>query len=114
MNRLLFLVVVLAGCVTTNDRPSAVRSGSYTDRRMNESVLKHIRFLEKADGRGDCAIEVLRIEDRGKELSTLIEFWIVRSCGVKTVYKVRKAPLSPGRYKYIVTYPSAADLMTVE
>jgi hypothetical protein len=114
LNMLLVLALLGAGCATAGDPYAGVRALSNTDPERKEDILKHIRFLEKADGRGDCAIEVLRVEDRGMELMAYVEYWVVRSCGVKTVYKVRKAPIGPGQYKYTVTYPSAADLMTVE
>jgi hypothetical protein len=114
LNILLVLIVLLAGCAAMNDRDAGVRALSNTNPERNEDILEHIRFLEDADGRRDCPIEVLRVEDRGKELMAYVEYWIVRSCGVKTVYKVRKAPIGPGQYKYTVTYPSAADLMTVK
>ena len=111
--KLLFLLILLTGCVTENDHFAKVRKLSNTDPARNEDVLGHIRFLEKGNGREGCPIHVLRIEDRGEELMAYVEFWIVRSCGVKTVYKVRKIPLGRDQFKYIVTYPSAADLMTV-
>jgi len=109
----LLLLFLLAGCVTENDHFAKVRELSNADPALNEDILGHIRFLEKSNGREDCPIQVLRIEDRGEELRAFVEFWVVRSCGVKTVYKVRKAPLGRDQFKYTVTYPSAADLMTV-
>ncbi|HPB67394.1 MAG TPA: hypothetical protein PLT76_08265 [Candidatus Omnitrophota bacterium] len=111
---MVFFAVFLAGCTTARDPYAGVRALSNTDPAKNKFVLDHIRFLEEADGRRDCALEVLRVEDRGMELMAYVEYWVVQSCGVKTVYKVRKAPVGPGQYKYTVTYPSAADLMTVK
>ena len=113
LSKLLILIVFFAGCVTANDRFAKVRSLSNTDPARNKDVLEHIRFLEKANGRGDCPIKVLRVEDRGEEMLAYVEFWKVQSCEVETVYKVRKAPLGGGQFKYSVAYPSAADMMTV-
>ena len=114
LTSLLLFIALVSGCATANDPFAAVRPLSRKDPARNEDVLGHIRYLEKANGRGDCPLEVLRVEDRGEELLAYVEYWIVQSCGVKTVYKVRKAPLGHGSFKYTVSYPSAADLMTVK
>ena len=111
--KLLLLLICFAGCVTENDHFAKVRKLSNLDPALNEKVLGHIRFLEDANGRKGCPIEILRVEARGEELRAFVEFWVVRRCGVKTVYKVRKTPLGRDQFKYIVTYPSAADLMSV-
>ena len=113
LTKLLLLIVLFAGCATANDPLAAVRPLSNMDPARIEDILEHIRYLEKFNGRGECPVEVLRVEDRGEELLAYVEYWIVQSCGVKTVYKVRKVPLRPGSFKYTVSYPSAADLMTV-
>jgi len=113
MNKLYTLLIVVmffAGCVTTNDRLSEVRNLSNTVPARRKMVLKDIRVIEKFKGRGDCAIEVLRVEDGGVELLGFVEYWTVQSCGVKTVYKLRKVPLGGGSFKHTVTYPSAAEL----
>lgn len=107
----LLFIFTAAGCASTDDRYAQVRPLSNKTPSRNKDVLEHIRFLEKANGRGDCEIEVLKVEDQGEELMAYVEYWTVTSCGTRTVYKVRKAPVGSGSYKYTVTYPSAADLL---
>lgn len=107
---LLFLCS-LAGCAFVSTGLNSSQGQAIKNNWERNEIMEHIRFLEKANGRADCELEVVKIEDRGQELRGLVEFWTIESCQVRTVYKVRKAPMGQGQYRYSVSYPRPADLL---
>jgi hypothetical protein len=99
----------LCGCALVGN-PKQHSWRTVASRDGEREVLEHIRFLEDANGRKGCPLNVMRVDDKGEELAARVEFWTIESCGTETVYKIRTAPLGPGQSKISVSYPRAADL----
>lgn len=105
------ILVFLFGCASSSDELNKRPGQAINSPWERNEILDHIRFLEDSHGRKGCSLEVVKVEDRGKELEGFVEYWTVKSCGVKTVYKVRIAPMGRGQARYSVSYPLPADLL---
>lgn len=103
-------LVGLAGCTSLSPSSADIPGTTTADREGQKIILDHIRWLEAESDRRDGDLQVVWTKVVGTEMRTIIEHWTVENCGIRTVYKVRIAPLGDGRWKYTVTYPLPADL----